>query len=92
MVIHTNYYYNFGESFARRRVEKFDKILLKKCRSTAGDFGGWRAVPLLQAVPNQYQTPRVKDAGADEQLMVEMNYINADNLNTLFNFTVHMDV
>ena len=95
---HIHYYYNFGESFARRNVEKFDKVLPKKCRSTEDDIlvGGGQyhcsfvirqEVKYAASRTNQYQTPTVKDADTDEQLVVVRNYITADNLNSLFSFS-----
>ena len=78
-------------------------MLPKKCRSTEDDIlvGGGQyhcsfvikqEVKYAASCTNQYQTPTVKDADTDEQLVVERNYITADDLTNLFSFTVHMDV
>ena len=98
---HVHYHYNFGESFTRRTVKEFDKIQPKECRSTENSIlvGGGQNhctfvlkqdVKYAASRTNLYQTPTVKRAAT--ALVVKEQYISRDYLNTLFDFTVHMDL
>ena len=99
---HIHYFYNFGESFSKRTTEQFDRVQLAKCRSTKDMLlvGGGQdhctfvvkqEVQYATSKPNLYQTPNVKKA--DEQLVVPAKpFVSQVKLNTLFNFTVHMDM
>ena len=94
---HTHYYYNLCETFARRMVEQYNTIQHEKCRSTAEMFlvgGGEGHCSFVTKQKVKYAAsrtnPNVKKS--DEQLVVNNTFVNKSILESLFKFTVHMDV
>ena len=101
---HLHYYYNFGESFARRTKEEYKKVEPRMCQSTEDVIlvgGGKRhctfvlkqRVKYAASRTNQYQTPTLKQAAEkeSEELMVNVKhrFISKEDVKELFDFTVH---
>ena len=96
------HFYNFGESFSKRTIEVFDKVQPAKCRSTKDMLlvGGGQdhctfvvkqEVHYTASKVNLYQTPNIKKAHEELAEPAKL-YVSREKLNTLFNFTVHMEV
>ena len=99
---HIHYEYVFGEAFCRRKTTRyFGDVDITRCRSTEEKAlvgGGTNfctfvvkyKVAYAASKPRLYQTPPTRKG--TEKMTTNKTALSRENLDTLFNFTFHLDM
>lgn len=100
---HIHYEYVFGETFCRRKTTRYgyNDMDIAKCRSTEEKIlvGGGKnfctfvlkhKVTYEASKPKLYQTPPTRKG--TEKMATSKTTLSRENLDTLFNFTFHLDM